>query len=506
MMQLIDNQLNRITMYRLVLYYLIFLYAAAIYMSIENMLVVDPYALTFSLGLLLAVCWITNRVFAWVYKVPANVESVYISALILALIITPPQITNDYWFLIWAGVLSMASKYIVAYKGKHIFNPVAFAVTLTYFTINQSASWWIGSPLILPLVILGGLLVTRKIGRFDLIISFLLASLGFTLLSSLFTGLSFVTSLQNMVLYSPILFFSFIILTEPLTTPPTHRLRVNYGILVGFLFIPQLRIGSLFITPELAILIGNIYSFIVSPKDRLRLRLKDKNRIARDIYEFTFSSPRRFNFKPGQYMEWTLGHNEPDSRGNRRYFTLASSPTENVLRLGIRFYENPSTFKQSMGSMAPGSEIIASQLDGDFVLPDNPKQRCVLIAGGIGITPFRSMIKRLLDIHQHRPVTVFYAVKSVEDIVYKDIFDRAERDLGIKTYYSISNSRDRSSFQPNTVGIIDEALIKKIIPSYRTCLFFISGSRGMVTDFKSILRGIGVASSQIKTDFFAGLA
>lgn len=493
-------------MYRLVLYYLIFLLGVAVLFSAAGLLAYDAFALLVSISFLLGVCWITNRIFSWTFGVPANVESVYISALILALIITPIQSLNDLWFMGWAAVLAMASKYIVAYKGKHIFNPVAFAVALTYFTIDQSASWWIGSAIMLPITLLGGLLAVRKIGRFDLVFSFLISSLCFTWLSSLFTGNGFFTTLQNTILYSPILFFAFIILTEPLTTPPTRKLRIYYGVLLGFLFTPQLHIRSFFITPEIAILAGNIYSFIVSPKEKLKLRLKDKSHIAPDTYEFTFSAPQKFAFKPGQYMEWTLGHHEPDSRGNRRYFTLASSPSENVLRLGVKFYENSSSFKKSMLSMSKGSEIFASQLDGDFVLPDDTRQKCVFIAGGIGITPFRSMIKYLLDTHQRRPITLFYTVTSAEHIVYKDILDRAEQELGIKIIYSVTNDGNSLSAQASGVRRVDDDLIRKTIPNYQTCLFYISGSRGMIDRFKDVLRRIGVSDSQIKTDFFAGLA
>ena len=389
-MKFIDDQLNGITMYRLILYYLILLFGAAFYFSILGSVSLDQFALLFSLGLLIAVCWITNRVFALTYGVPTNVESVYISALILALIITPPQSASDVWFLIWAGILSMASKYIVAYKGKHLFNPAAFAVALTYFMVNQSASWWIGSAVMLPVTLIGGLLVVRKIGRFDLVLGFLASNLAFTVLETWYMGDSLLMTLQNTFLYSPILFFACVILTEPLTTPPTRRNRIYYGTLLGFLFTPQLHFGSLYITPELAIILGNIYSFIVSPKEKLILKLKDKSLIAPDIYEFIFSVPRRFKFKPGQYMEWTLGHQAPDARGNRRYFTLASSPSEKVLKLGIKFDENSSTFKKNMLNMNKGSEIIASQLDGDFVLPNDRMQKYIFIAGGIGITPFRT--------------------------------------------------------------------------------------------------------------------
>ena len=118
--------------------------------------------------------------------------------------------------------------------------------------------------------------------------------------------------------------------------------------MVGILASPQVHFGSIYLTPEQAILIGNVFSFLVSPKGRLVLKLKEKIKIAPDIYDFIFTPSQKLSFAPGQYMEWTLGHDNPDSRGNRRYFTLASAPTESTLRLGVKFYPQSSSYKQSM--------------------------------------------------------------------------------------------------------------------------------------------------------------
>src|SRR5437660_9795188 len=119
----LDNWLNRITMYRLVLYYLIVLLAAAFALSFAHVLNSDPIGLLFSVGFLLAVCGITNWIFARAFSAITNAESAYISALILALIINPVQTPHDLWFLGWAGVWAMASKYIFAIRRKHLFNP-----------------------------------------------------------------------------------------------------------------------------------------------------------------------------------------------------------------------------------------------------------------------------------------------------------------------------------------------------------------------------------------------
>ncbi len=504
MFKFIDYALNRITMYRLILYYLIFLVGAAVVLSFMGMLGYDPYALLFSTAFLVAASALVNFIFAKVFDVPANTESVYISALILALIISPIQSYQDLWFLGWAAMWAMASKYIVAINRKHLFNPVAFAVALTYFTINQSASWWVADAHMLPLVILGGLLIVRKIQRFDLVFSFLLATLGTIVVFSVINGDNVLTELQRVIVYSPLFFFAFVILTEPLTTPPTRTLRIAYGALVGILFAPEVHIGSFYITPEIAILLGNIFAYLISPKAKLVLRLKEKVQLAPDIYDFIFTPSQKLAFAPGQYMEWTLGHADPDSRGNRRYFTLASSPTERDLHVGVKFYPNASSYKEAMLNMNRDTEIVAGQLAGDFVLPDDPNQKCVFIAGGIGITPFRSMIQYLLDKRQRRPLVLFYANRTASDVVYWDVLNRAQKELGMRTIYTLTDASQVPSWWKWQVGRITPEMIAREVPDYQNCLFYISGPQSMVDSFKTTLRELNVERSQIKTDFFPG--
>ena len=101
--------------------------------------------------------------------------------------------------------------------------------------------------------------------------------------------------------------------------------------------------------------------------------MQKKLLIAPDIYDFIFVPQRQLAFAPGQYMEWTLGHDAPDNRGNRRYFTLASSPTEGHIRLGVKFSHESSSFKQAMLAMDQSTEIVA---------PLNPT-RCQVIAENV---------------------------------------------------------------------------------------------------------------------------
>ena len=504
MIKFLDNLLNKITMYRLVLYVLIATLLVAFIYSITGVLNTDPYALVFSTAFILAACAAANWAFGKVFGIPTNVESVYISALILALIITPIKSLNDLWFLLWASVLAMASKYILAYKGKHLFNPIALAVALTYFTVNQSASWWVGNGPMLPFVLVGGLLIVRKIRRFGLVLSYVAAAVVSLLVTSPFTHANFFTDVQKLFLYSPFVFFAAVILTEPLSTPPTRKLQMVYGALVGVLSNPQIHFGSFYITPELAILAGNLYSYLVSPKDTLMLKLRDKTRLSADTYEFTFIPERRLAFMPGQYMEWTLALPNPDSRGNRRYFTLANSPTENILKLGVKFPPNASAYKKALLALKRDAPVLAAQLSGDFVLPRDPRQKLVLIAGGIGVTPFRSMLKYLLDKKQRRPVTVFYSVRSADEIVYRDVFEQASRELGVKVIYNITDAQNVPAAWKGNVGRITLEQIKAEVPDLLHSHFYISGPDAMVDGFKSSLNQLGVHAAQIKLDYFAG--
>lgn len=475
-MRLIDDFLNQTTMYRLILYYLVCLIGVGLF--------VQGLGLIFSTGLLLIFCWVTNKVFAKVFNVATNLESVYITALILALIIAPLKTFHDIPFLYWASIWAIAGKFIFAYKGKLLFNPAALGVLIPSIFLGFSANWWVGTlPMLIP-VLLGGLLIVRKIRRSEMVLTFFCMAVLTILALNFFSGTDLFSLMKKVFAETPILFFAFVMFTEPLTTPPTKTLQLFYGALVGFLFSPQLHIGPLFTTPESALIIGNIYSFMVSPKGRYVLTLKWKNQLAPDIYDYIFESKEKITFTPGQYMEWTLGHDHPDSRGTRRYFTLASSPTENTIRIGVKFNEPQSSYKKSLSTLNDGDQISVFNLAGDFVLPASKDQKLVFLAGGIGITPFRSMLKYLADTNQKRDIVVLYSNKLPEDAVYQDVLNT------VRTVYSVGR------FTPEK--------IIQAVPDFKERLFYLSGPHGMVTGFEETLAQMGVSKSKIKTDYFPG--
>lgn len=355
-----------------------------------------------------------------------------------------------------------------------------------------------------PLVLIGGLLMVRKLQRFDLVLAYIVFALLAIAESTMLRGGNGLTALSRALFDSPVLFFAFVMITEPLTTPPTRRLRMSYGALVGFLFAPAMHLGAIYSTPELALLVGNLYSYWVSPKNKYVLTLRKKAYIATDTYDFLFTADKPLAFRPGQYLEWTLGHKHSDSRGNRRYFTVASSPTESEVRLGVKFYPEASSFKRELLTVERGGEIVAGQLAGDFTLPDKADKKLVFIAGGIGVTPFRSMVKYLIDKNEMRDIVLFYSNKTAEDIAYRSVFDEAQAKLGMRALYTLTGAAPAgwSGF----TGPVTGEMIKREVPDYQERTFYVSGPHGMVKAFEKTLKELGVKHGQIKIDFFPGFA
>lgn len=259
---LVDGSLNHVSMYRLVLYYVGALLLADFVLGFAGLAPNDPAQLAASTLLIGLVGWVTNFTFAKAFRVPANSDSVYITAGILALIM-PPVAPTDFvglGGLALASFAAIASKYVLAVFGKHMFNPVALGAVVAYYTLDQSATWWVGGNLeLLPIVLIGGLLILRKVQRFEMFGAYVLANLAATALttSPALYGEAFVQTF----LHSPLLFAGFAMLTEPLTAPAKIYPGLAFGAIVGALSSPNVHIGEFYFTPELGFLIGNAFAW-----------------------------------------------------------------------------------------------------------------------------------------------------------------------------------------------------------------------------------------------------
>jgi ferredoxin-NADP reductase len=437
--------------------------------------------------------------------VPTNVESAAITGLILALILDPGLTPGSFLLLGWAAIMAMASKYLLAINHKHIFNPAAIAVVITGLALRQPASWWVGTAAMLPATIVGGYLIVRKLRQEDVVGAFVGTSILAVCVVSVVEHLSIARELNLLLVASPVFFLGAVMLTEPLTAPPTKPWKLTYAALAGVLVVPQVHLGSLYSTPELALVAANICAFAVGPKYRVSLRLKRKTRLAPDIMDFALLPSRPLAYAPGQYLECTLDHPHADERGKRRFFTLASSPTEGVVRLGVRFYREGSTYKHALATLDQRSTLYGAQIAGDFTLPRDPRRKLVFIAGGIGITPFRSMLKYLVDTKQKRDIILIYVNRTEQEIIYRDVLGEAQSRLSMKALYALT---DEASIPPSWTGhrgrVTAETLLQ-MVPDHRERTFYLSGPPELVRAYERMLHEAGVRRGQIKQDLFAGL-
>lgn len=213
------------------------------------------------------------------------------------------------------------------------------------------------------------------------------------------------------------------------------------------------------------------------------------------IKTFWFKPEKAVDNVPGQYTEIYLPHKNPDKRGQKRWFTIYSSPTENLLAITTKITNQCSSFKKALNELKIGAEIIFSEPMGDFILPIDDSLPLVFVAGGIGMTPFRSIIKWLEDSNQKRDIQLIYAAKNESDLIDRDLF------AYVNTKYIIS---EPSSNWKGLSGKLSANKILKLSKIKPSTHIFLSGPEPMVEAFTKDIISTGLPKHQIITDYFPG--
>lgn len=236
--------------------------------------------------------------------------------------------------------------------------------------------------------------------------------------------------------------------------------------------------------------------------------LVKKEQLTSDAWKFYFEKPFGsaqgkpvgFRYTAGQYIKIKLPLEHPDNRGNSRYFTLSSSPTEEYLMITTRILK--STFKLELGSLKIGTKVNFRGPWGDFVLDEIDKRERVLIAGGIGLTPYRSMMRYATDMRFDNKIRMFVSYKSEEEILFKDEFRQIIKDnSNIKIITTIS---EPGKTWTGEKGRINTELLQKHLESLENNVYYIAGPDPMVESLERLLKGEGIAEDNILTDGFPG--
>lgn len=235
-----------------------------------------------------------------------------------------------------------------------------------------------------------------------------------------------------------------------------------------------------------------------------QLKLKDKKEIAKGTKSFYFEKPQGFEHVPGEFMYWTLPElKHPDERGPMRHFTISSSPTEPDLAITCRMREE-SGFKKTLDELPLGSTVQGRGPTGVYTMADDVMTPQVFLAGGIGITPFRSRMKYIADKNLQTPIHLLYANNHTEEIAFKEEFDElSQSHPNIKVDYIIGDPEGSKVPWTGRVGRIDAKMIQELT-DLKSSTFWVCGPPPMVDAMEEILHTLEVPDEQIKTEKFTG--
>ena len=490
-------------MYRLVLYMLGALALSSLILGAFGLVAPTFGQQTLSLIVVICVAYGVSVIIAYGTSVSANHHSSVITGLIIFFLVMPGSIVSEFVILAATVAIAIISKYVLVYRKQQLVNPAALAIVVLALSGYGVATWWIATPwMFLPLLVAGSIVVL-KIRKWELFLSFLLTGFLVFVFEGLYYGDDIVSTWSTFFVSYPALFLGFFMLTEPFSMPPTKKTQILYGALVGLFSNTSIFKPLLTMTPELALLIGNIAFYPATLRRKLTLTVISVVTIAQNTLEVVFEKPLGLHYLAGQYLEWMLPHTGADARGIRRYFTVASAPTEDVLRVALKVPEKASTFKKYWSALKPGDTVLASQLAGDFVLPKHSTKKIAMVAGGIGVTPFRSQLQFLTDTNDKRDVVLFYANNTIPEIAYGELFATHSTKMPLKTIYILAKEPASTEYES---GYFSSVMIEKHAPDFAERLWYVSGPPGMVTTTVKTLRAIGVKRSHIKKDFFPGLA
>lgn len=217
---------------------------------------------------------------------------------------------------------------------------------------------------------------------------------------------------------------------------------------------------------------------------------------ADNIRTFFFRPERPVQYTAGQYTELYLPHDKPDQRGQKRWFTLSSSPTEEFLTITTKHAdEHGSSFKDHLFKLLSGAQLKMAEPMGDFVLPKLIQTPLVFVAGGIGITPFHSILEWLAATKETRPIKLLYAVRNEDEIIFQETFDR----VGLKP--TIVVSQPSAAWGGERGHLSAELVLGLEQPSDQT-LVYLSGPEPMVQGLAKDLHKNGLEKRQIVSDEF----
>ena len=225
-----------------------------------------------------------------------------------------------------------------------------------------------------------------------------------------------------------------------------------------------------------------------------------KEQLGENTYSFYFDRRRSdWDFIPGQYVYMTLPHEDPDERGTSRYFTIASSPRQkDTLMFTMKIFQ--SSFKEALLQLQPGEAVQMFGPMGWFLLPEHTAKEKVFISGGIGITPFHSLLQTVAEEKLSQPMTLFASFANKEELLFHDALQKvSQNNSKIRVIYTLTQEK-----WSGETGRVTPSLLQKHLADILRPVYYIVGKPAMVASTREMLLDSGVPEEHIQIEDFTG--
>ncbi len=483
-------------MYRLMTLVLVVLVASATAFSALGLIGFSPGGIALTAALAISATAGMSALGALLRGAHLHLESSVITGLLIALIVPPTLEARDLIGASVAGALAGASKWLIAPGGRHILNPAATGVFIASLLGLTVGFWWVATPWLTALIVLGGGLVAFRSGHLYAVGWFL--GIGLTLLMGrlLLSGEPLSDTLWLVTTSYPLLFMGLFMVSEPLTMATRHidqfLAAATMAIGVALPFSLSLGPASLASSPELALVLGNVVAWATTALRAVSrssaITLHSREDLTDDVREYRFFASRPLQIEPGQWVELQLAHSRPDSRGTRRVMSISrlAPPNERdqwSFAVTTRHSAQGSSWKKALEKLPPGALARISQVGGDFVPPHAIVGHFVLVAGGVGITPFAAQLFNARD----RELGIDATLIVVPSASGEEIYPELSHIRGVRRI---------------VVGSVDQ--IDQALPAQMEDISWagVSGSPTFVKNAREVLEKAGVR--RVHTDRFIG--
>ena len=234
------------------------------------------------------------------------------------------------------------------------------------------------------------------------------------------------------------------------------------------------------------------------------MKLKERKEVAKGTMAFLLEKPAGFEFKPGQAMEVKLENPpETDAEGNSRAFSIASAPHEPFVMFATRM--RGSAMKNSLKRIPLGTELQVDGPWGDLKLHTRAARPGVFLAGGIGITPFRSIVLDAAKNKLPHKLWLFYSNHTLEDAPFLEELERAEKENpNFKMIATMTDMAKSSRPWRGKTGFVDKAMLSEAIGDLNAPIYYIAGPGAMLNAMKKMLLEAGVNEDDVRAEEFAG--